>query len=45
MRDTIIKNLEARVNAYADLIEQTDSMALEAKLEVEKHTSLKEHLW
>lgn len=45
MRTTIIKKLEARFKAYADLIAQTDNTALEAKLEVEKHKSLKEHLW
>lgn len=45
MRTTIIKKLEARFNAYADLIAQTDNTALEAKLEIEKHKSLKEHLW
>lgn len=45
MRTTIIQKLEARFNAYADLMAQTDAPALEAKLEVEKHKSLKEHLW
>lgn len=45
MRNTIIQKLEARFNAYADLIAQTDAQALEAKLAVEKHKSLKEHLW
>ena len=45
MRTTIIKKLEERFAAYADLIAQTDDTALEAKLEVEKHKSLKEHLW
>lgn len=45
MRNTIIQKLEARFNAYADLIAQTDNLALEAKLKIEKHKSLKEHLW
>ncbi len=45
MRTLIIQKLEARFNAYADLIAQTDAPALEAKLAVEKHKSLKEHLW
>ena len=45
MRSTIIRNLENRFSAYADLIAQTDAPALEATLAVEKHKSLKEHLW
>jgi len=45
MRETILGNLEARFQAYADLIEQTDDHALQEKLDVEKHKSLAEHLW
>ena len=45
MRDKIVKNLETRFDAYADLITQTDDDALQKKLDVEKHKSLAEHLW
>lgn len=45
MRTNIISKLEARFNAYADLIAQTDAQALEAKADVPQHKSLKEHLW
>jgi uncharacterized damage-inducible protein DinB len=45
MRDKIVKNLEARFGAYADLIDQTDDDGLQKKLDVEKHKSLAEHLW
>ena len=45
MRDKIIANLEARFDAYADLIEQSDPAALEARIDAPKHKSLAEHLW
>jgi len=45
MRSTIINNLETRMHAYADLVNQTDAAALEEKVDVPKHKSLKEHLW
>jgi hypothetical protein len=45
MRETVIRNLVARFDAYSDLINQTDDAALQRKLPVERHKSLTEHLW
>lgn len=45
MRDKIIENLQARFDAYAELIEQSDHAALDARIDAPKHKSLSEHLW
>ncbi|XOV83316.1 MAG: hypothetical protein ACFHXK_21000 [bacterium] len=45
MRNTLVKNLEARFEAYADLIAETNNDDLQQTLEIEKHKTLAEHLW
>ncbi len=45
MRDRIIENLKARFATYDDLLAGLDDAALEARIDVPKHKSLKEHLW
>ena len=45
MRDTLIKNLRARFAAYDELASELDNESLQAKLDIEKHKSIAEHLW
>ncbi len=45
MRDRIIENLKARFAAYDDLAAELNDGALDARVDVPKHKSLKEHLW
>jgi uncharacterized damage-inducible protein DinB len=45
MRAAIINNLQARFDAYADLIDQLDDDTLQEKFDIAKHKSLAEHLW
>ena len=41
----MVKNLEARFAAYADLVAELDDGALQEKLDIEKHKNIAEHLW
>eukprot|EP00439_Symbiodinium_sp_Y106_P088970 s1_g1506.t1 len=45
MRERIIENLKARFAAYDELVADLDDVALDARIDVPKHKSLKEHLW
>jgi hypothetical protein len=45
MRATVIQNLKARFQSYADLISEVDRAALKQRLDAPKHKSLGEHLW
>ena len=45
MRDLILENLKTRFTAYDDLALELDDAALDARIDVPKHKSLKEHLW
>lgn len=45
MRDRIVSNLTTRFDAFDALVAQLDDEALHAKLDIEKHKSLAEHLW
>ncbi len=45
MRATVIRNLEASLQSYADLVSQVDDAAINERLEAPKHKSLGEHLW
>ncbi len=45
MRDLILENLKTRFAAYDDLALELDDTALDARIDVPKYKSLKEHLW
>jgi len=45
MRDLILENLKTRFAAYDDLALELDDAALDARIDVPKYKSLKEHLW
>lgn len=45
MRDLIVKNLEARFRAYAELMDNLDDPALQHRVDVPRHKNLIEHLW
>ncbi len=45
MKDTLIKNLEARFVAYTDIITGCSDEQLQQKLDVPRNKSLAEHLW
>lgn len=45
MRETIVRNLEKRIQSYSDLIAAIDSADLGARLEIPKDKSVAEHLW
>lgn len=45
MRTKVIANLEARFEAYADLIAAADDALIGQKIDVPKHKSLGDHLW
>lgn len=45
MRDIVIGNLQAKLNAYDDLMIRIDDESLKQNLQVEKSKSLGEHLW
>ena len=45
MRDTIIKNMNARFDAWLDLANSIDEGLVKQELPVEKNKSLKVHFW
>ena len=45
MRNTIIRHLDARFQAWADLASAIDDDLMQEKLPVDKSKSLKEHFW
>lgn len=45
MRETILRNLETRFAAYAELVAALDESALGERLDAPRHKSLAEHLW
>ena len=45
MRATIVQNLKARFDAYAELTAALDDGAMGERLDAPKHKSLLEHLW
>lgn len=45
MRDNVIDRLQARFQAYAELVDAIEETAIPERLDSPKHKSLGEHLW